>query len=203
MLLREVVIEVRIELILAKRRERRDRRQTCRRRGRRDGELTVRQLRVEQRDDERIDVDRRHAEGCGETGRRAVAVSQTDGDHRKRQAVVERCAVALARALIRTEEEEAIFHERAAERAAKLIAREHRLGPARRFQKEVVRIQRAVAEKLIDVAVIVLPAGARHSFDVAARVAPLRSVVERSLHDELLQAVGRGHGDIGRRVCAD
>ena len=61
----------------------------------------------------------------------------------------------------------------------------------------------SVAEEVVGVAVKVVGAAARDRFDVAARVAAVRRVVERCLDDEFLEAVGRGHGDVRRRVGAD
>src|SRR5215204_1243691 len=180
MLLVDRPVHVAVELVLAERRDARLRREPRRGRRRRNREPAPGELRVENRDRDGADVGRRQTERRREPRGGAVAVRQLDGDDRERQAVVERRAVALARALVRREEEELVLHDGAAERAAELFTFEDGARTPGRVEEEIVGVQRVVADEGVDVAVELAPARLRDGLDVAARVAALRRVVERS-----------------------
>ena len=145
---------------------------------RRYRELARRQPRVEYRDRDGADVRRRNPERGREPRGRAVRVRELRRNYRKRQTVVERRAVALARALIRREEESLLANDRPADGSAELVARQYGAGASRGVEEVVVCVQSVVAKELVYVAVIARAARLRDRLDVAARVTPLRRVVE-------------------------
>src|SRR4029077_2231263 len=107
-------------------------------------------------------------------------------------------AAALPSALVVDEEKaEFVFHHRSAEAAAKNILLHGRTRQAFAIQEEVVGVEDVIAEEFIGVAVKFAGAGLQNGVDVAATVAALAGVIERSLHFELLDDVGIGERDVG------
>ena len=104
-------------------------------------------------------------------------------------------AVDLASPLVGTEEEETIFQDRSADRAAELILLHRRTRVALGLQKDVVGVENIVAEKLPDGAVKLIGAGFRDDFNVGAGIASKASVVHGGLDFELLDGIGVGDGD--------
>ena len=105
--------------------------------------------------------------------------------------------------MIGEKEEGLVLDQRPAKRSAVLILFQLRPRLPLVLEKVVVGVERVVAEKLEDAAMQFVGTGFCHQNHVAAGVAPLRGIVKRGLHDELLDRVNRRRGNIRRRVGAD
>src|SRR5205085_10707615 len=138
----------------------------------------------------------RKSEGGSQRRRRAVTVAQARRNGRKRQAVGKRKTIAFARSLIRKKEEGLVANDSAAESSAELIARQNRPFQTAGFDEWLVRVQGLVSQEVKNIAMKIIAAGTRHSFDIATCIAPFPRVVKRSLDNELLQAFRARHRQI-------
>ena len=86
---------------------------------------------------------------------------------------------------------------RAAQTATENILLNDRTRRSAAFQEIFVRIKHCIAEELISVAVKLERAWFQDRIDVAAAIASLAGVVERSLNFELLYHVGIGQRRVG------
>src|SRR6185503_4377083 len=128
----------------------------------------------------------------------AIVVVQLRRNERKHQAVIQRSAVPFARALVRSEKEQPVSQDWTTQRSAKLMAVHHGPWPACGVEKEIVRVERTISQEVVSVTVKVVAARLRHCFDIPAGVPSLRCIVQTRLHDELLNRVSCGNGDVRR-----
>src|SRR5204862_3566435 len=115
--------------------------------------------------------------GCQERLLRSV-VSQTGRDQDVGSETVGRRAVVLPCALVRYEEEESIRFDWPTEQSTKYIPLQCWPGNACSFQKQIIGIERVVAEIFITRAMKTVAAAFRNCLDIAAAAAAITRPVE-------------------------
>ena len=168
------------------------------------GELGLQQLPRDGVDD--VEVDRpmpRGPDGGGEgvdarVG--AIVGERSRQEHGIARLVYER-GVRL-RPLVRAEEERLVPDDRAANRAAALMAIEDRLLDPGAVEEEIVGHQRVVLVVVVDAAAEAVGAAFAHEREVAAAVPPRACVVEARLQLDFLERLGRRRHVAGERTAA-
>ena len=109
-----------------------------------------------------------------------------------------RKGAALARSLVVHEKIAKFFLDhRAAKANAKNVLLHRRTIKASPIQKEIIRIQHVIAEKLVCITMKCLGTGLENGIYVAAAIAPLAGIVERGLHLEFTNYIRIRQRNIG------